>query len=164
MSIDIYFLEAVVAVVGGSVGTAGFIRRQHRKSVEGVVREVIKTELPDVIKSAVDGAVRDAIHPVDNRLAQVEGQMDMMKNIAFDIAKVLHHPEESRKPVDRLLDKFLDGDITDSEAAELRGYLEIIRDWEPGVPAPFEIYQGEQVAAAILLHTMNHAIAVSRGK
>jgi hypothetical protein len=137
MIFNIYFISALLTAVTGVIAIIGYLLSQHRKSIKSIVTE--------------------AIAPIDTRLCVIETKMELFwQRIAIDMAKTLHHPEPSRVQVDALLDNFMAGHLNDEDSEELRGYLEVIRDWEPGHPAPFTIFQGEQVAAAILLHTMEH--------
>jgi hypothetical protein len=138
---NIYFVAALLTAVLGVVTIIGYLLNQHRKSLQAIVTE----------------SLNEAISPVDKRLTIIETKMELFwQRIAIDMAKTLHHPEPSRARVDTLLDNFMSGHLNDADSSELRGYLEVIRDWEPGQIAPFMIFQGEQVAAAILLHTMEH--------
>lgn len=101
--------------------------------------------------------VDTSLVPVTTRLAVIEAKLDVFwRNVALDAARILHHPEPTRARVDELLDRFTGGILDDRGAAELRGYLETIRDWEPGKDAPFTIIQGEQPAAVMLLHTLTY--------
>jgi hypothetical protein len=58
----------------------------------------------------------------------------------------------------------MNGTLTPEEKTELRKTLISIRDWEPGgKEIGFPVYQGEQVAAALLLLTMEHAMSGGSG-
>jgi hypothetical protein len=138
---NIYFIAALLTAVLGVATIIGYLLSQHRKSIQTIV----------------DDSLDRKIGPVDKRLSVIETKMELFwQRIAIDMAKTLHHPEPSRARVDTLLDRFMTGHLSTPDTDELRGYLEVIRDWEPGQIAPFMVYQGEQVAAAILLHTMEH--------
>jgi hypothetical protein len=135
--VNIYFIAALLTALTGVIAVISYLLKQHRKSVRTIVTE--------------------ALSPMDKRLTVIETKMELFwQRIAIDMARTLHHPEPSRMRVDALLDNFMAGQLNDADSEELRRYLGIIRDWEPGHPAPFMIFQGEQVAAAILLHTMEH--------
>lgn len=143
MSVDVYFVEAVVAIGGAAFGIWSWSTRRLTNNAKEFVTDIL----------------RDALDPIGERLSTLETKMDLFwRSVAIDAAKILHHPEPSRFRVDELLDKFMAERISPAESTELRGYLEIIRDWEPGSPSPFKVFQGEQVAAAILLHTMEHVV------
>lgn len=108
-------------------------------------------------QTGLQGLIDTSLVPVTTRLTVIEAKLDVFwRNVALDAAKILHHPEATRARVDELLDRFTGGSLDDTGAAELRGYLETIRDWEPGSPAPFTIIQGEQPAAVMLLHTLTY--------
>lgn len=153
MNINIYFIDAALGILAGVLGALQYMRNRHKE----VVKELVRDGLKDVVTEVMEAAVAEQLHPFDTRLTVIETKMDVFwKGVALDAAKMLHHPEPSRYHVDELLDKFINGSLSDEESEELRGYLETIRDWEPGQAAPFRIFQGEQVAASILLHTMHH--------
>lgn len=139
MTVNIYFMEALLTVVIGVFTIGAYLLNSNKR----------------MTRSLVD----DAVSPLSNRLTIIETKVDVFwQRMAIDMARTLHHPEESRTQVDLLLDKFMDGTLEKDEVPELKHCLEIIREWEPGSPAPFTVYQGEQVAAAILLHTMDHTL------
>lgn len=145
MSVDIYYFAALGGTAAGVVTVAQWVGNRGK----GVIHD----------------AVREAISPLNTRLTVIETKMDVFwRSVAVDAAKILHHPEPERAHIDALLDAFLDARMTQAEAEELRGYLQTIRDWEQGRPSDFPIYPGEQVAATILLHTMDHVIAPLKEK
>lgn len=125
----------------------------------------------DKSKNTVRNIVKDEVQPVDSRLIVLETKMDLIwSGIARDLASVLHHPEPTRQRVDYLLDKFKhDIDrrpriLSDTELSELKRYLEIIRDWEPGHAAPFTVYPGEQGHAALLLNLIDYVLPGEENK
>jgi hypothetical protein len=149
---NIYFIAALLTALTGVCAIIGYLLKQHRNSIKSIVDESVRDAI-----APLDKRLDDTISPIDKRLAVIETKMELFwQRIAIDMAKTLHHPEPSRVRVDALLDNFMSGHLNDADSDELRGYLEVIRDWEPGQIAPFMIFQGEQVAAAILLHTMEH--------
>lgn len=94
------------------------------------------------------------------RLVRLETQTEVFwKSVAMDAAKIIHSPDPARQHIDVLLEAFMDGTITPEQQAELRKILLIMRDWEPGAETDFPVYPGEQVAAAILLRTMEYALS-----
>jgi hypothetical protein len=96
---------------------------------------------------------------VKDRTAVLETKVELWwKSVAMDAAKILHQPDPARAAVDKVLEAFMAGTLTKAQENELRGYLRIIRDYEPGQQTPFPIHNGEQTAAAILLSTMEHAL------
>lgn len=143
MSIDVYFVAAVLAILTTVFASIKWMLGRHRKCIEQIVSE----------SSA----------PLNTRLSVMEAKLDMfLTTAALDAAKILHHPEPSRFHIDALLDKLLDNHLTCGEADELRGYLRTIRDWEPGQDVGFKVFPGEQVAASILLITLDHAMEKTR--
>jgi hypothetical protein len=141
--VDIYFVEAVCSIVIAGFTFYQLWAKRSKKAIE------------DIVSSTFHRLMEEVIDPLKERVTIVETKMEVFwREIAGDMARVLHHPEPSRARVDELLDTLLAGTITPTEADELSGYLEVIRDWEYGMAAPFKIFPGEQVAAAILLHTM----------
>ena len=97
-----------------------------------------------------------------DRLAVLATKTEVFwRSVAMDVAKIIHSPDPSRAHLDRLLDAFMNGVLTPDQEHELRSVLVQIRDYEQGTPAEnigFPVYPGEQVAAAILLRTMEHAV------
>lgn len=116
----------------------------------------------------IEAAITRKNGPVLERLAVLEATTKDMKEtwrqIALDIASVLHHPVPERRQVDVLLDAFKDGTLTSEEEIELRKYLSQIRDWKPGDDIGFPVYEGEQGFAALLLRIMGHAINPRHGR
>lgn len=94
-----------------------------------------------------------------SKLAVLEAKMEVFwRSVGLDAAKILHSPHPERAHVDALLEAFMAGTITDAEKHELLRVLEEIRDYSPGKPVPdFPVQPGEQVAAAILLRSMEYA-------
>lgn len=96
-----------------------------------------------------------------DRLAVMETKIEVFwRSVAMDAAKIIHSPDPRRARVDTLLESFMNGTLTKEEDQELRKVLIVMRDAEPGrSPDPgFPVYPGEQIAAAILLRTMEHAL------
>lgn len=149
MHVDVYFVEAVCSIVIAAFTAYQWWSSRSKRAIESIVSSTFHKLMDEVID------------PLKERVTIVETKMEVFwREIAGDMARVLHHPEPSRKRVDDLLDILMADTLTKDECKELSGYLEIIRDWEPGQPAPFKIFPGEQVAAAILLHTMKNLMEV----
>lgn len=144
---DIVTIEAAV-----SLAAAAFSILQYASNRQ-------KREINQTVKDAID----EKIEPLLTRMAVVESKVDVFwKDVSYGSAKSLHHPEPTRQRLDELLDAFMQGILTEESEEELRGYLQVIRDWHAGDQAPFMIYPGEQVAAAILLSTMGHVLDSAR--
>jgi len=142
---NIYFLSAVGTVIATIFGAVQYVVRSRKKLIE------------EAVTMAIHRVVEELFDPLDKRVTIVETKMDLFwQKLAGDMARVLHHPEPSRVNIDLLLDDLMDGTMTPEGTTELAGYLRIIRDWEPGQDVGFVVYPGEQVAAAILLHTLDH--------
>ena len=146
-AVNIYFLAALLGVITGVLVFWQYLRDRYQKATRSVVTD------------AIHGIIDTHIDPMNTRLTIIETKMEVFwREVAGDLARVLHHPEPTRWRVDELLETLMNGTLTTAEATELKSYLYTIRDWEEGSPAPFKIFQGEQVAAAILLHTIEHVI------
>lgn len=106
------------------------------------------------IKSIVVEAIHEAVEPIKTDVAVLKSQVGFLW---ADAITVLHHPEPSRFRVDYLLDALKAGTIRKAEILELKAALVAIISHEEGSnPAPFKVFQGEQIAAAILLHAIDH--------
>lgn len=93
---------------------------------------------------------------LSDRIIALETKVDVFwKNVALDVARVLHSPNPARAHVDELLEAFMEGRISHTERDELKDLLVYIRDYHPGDPSDFPVYPGDQVAAAILLQTID---------
>lgn len=115
------------------------------------------------------GMIKEALEPVIEVQTTMKVKVDALwNNLAAAMANILHQPDPSRRPVDRLLEAFMSGTLTSEERLELRKYLVAIMNWEPGSgPVEVEVSpgktmeipvnQGEQAPAAILLLTMDSA-------
>lgn len=105
------------------------------------------------------GKLTDRQGNVLDRLSILETKIEVFwRTVAMDAAKIIHSPDPRRSRVDYLLEQFTEGTLTTAEELELRKILVTIRDYEPGAPSVFPIHPGEQVAAAILLRTMEYVI------
>lgn len=174
LQINIYFLAAFIGVATGVLMIWQWIRDRHKKYIDQAIKDKLEQALKgfsEEITKRIESSIRDEVdesyHKVkeefldslDRRVTVMETKVEVFwQRIAVDVAKVLHHPEPSRARVDELLEVLMSGSMTSEDARELCGYLEIIRDWEPGNKAPFTVFQGEQVAAAILLHAMDYVV------
>lgn len=154
------------------------VRAQNADEVRNIVREEIQAFVSkqQEISNRTDGLVvtqtrqTQDLHELADRMGRVLDRLSVMetkievfwKSVAMDAAKIIHSPDPRRAHIDALLDAFTEGTITTQQASELKTILVFLRDWEPGKPADFPVYPGEQVAAAILLRTMDHAIPGGR--
>lgn len=118
---------------------------------------------PTAREEAIKNILSRELSPIQKTLTQLEVKIDVYwTNFSMDAAKILHQPDPARHHIDVLLESFMDGTITDGERQELKKFLYIIRNWEPGQEVGFPIHPGEQVAAAILLRTMDYVIDTTR--
>lgn len=128
--------------------------------LEDRVRDIELTRTDDAVRAVV----RAEIAPLTAVITSLETKVDVFwKAVNVNVAKVLHQPDPRRRHVDALLERFMaemegGGMLTFEEHAELHGYLETIRDWEPGKHAAFPIRDGEQFGAAILLAALDYMI------
>lgn len=101
-----------------------------------------------------------ALQPLVTEMAALGSKMDVLwevqKQAALDAARILHHPLEDRRMIDKLLDAFVDDTLTPEEEIQFRKYLVIIKDWKPGDDVGFPVYQGEQLAASGLLRFLTY--------
>lgn len=176
---------AVVSTIAGALATLAVwlgyretrrtaTRKKNVDEIRGIVREEIKVfvDKQQELSNRTDNVVAqqskqtqelhdltDKMGRVLDRLAVMETKIEVFwKSVAMDAAKIIHSPDPRRASIDALLDSFMNGTIKQEEVVKLKNILVILRDWEPGVPSDFPVYPGEQVAAAILLRTMDHAI------
>jgi len=120
-------------------------------------------ESRDNEREAIKNIISDKLAPIGEKLAKLEVKIDVYwTNFSMDAAKILHQPDPARHHIDVLLEAYMDGTISDAERQELKKFLYIIRNWEPGQEVGFPVHPGEQVAAAILLRTMDYVIAATR--
>lgn len=144
----------------GACTVVGFLLERHRKSAKAEAEAAIKELLTEPL-----GKMEESLHRLDVRMSVTESRMDdFHEDLKLAMIKILHHPEKSRRRVDELLDKLRENTLEEGEPGELREYLEYIRDWEPGDKSDFRIFDGEQVAAALLLHVMDQDAKRSEGK
>jgi hypothetical protein len=146
MILNIYFLAAASGVIAVTWETVQHVRRGRKDSIEDIVHHAL---VP----------IHEGLNEIKTDLAVIRTKVDPMwtgwnASIA-NSSSVLHHPEPSRYHIDALLDRLQDGVITIEEVTELRGHLETIMHWEPGLPAPYKIFQGEQSAAASMLSALD---------
>lgn len=169
--INVYFLAALAGVLIAAFTFWEWLKRRHKSFVSECVEDALDDSLDELVKTLTERLtfvihdqvevayhrLKDVLDALDRRVTIMETKVDVFwQKVAHDMASVLHHPEQSRQYLDQLLDALMDGNLTNAQYRELRKYLETIRDWEPGDPAPFIVYQGEQVAAVILLHAINY--------
>lgn len=116
------------------------------------------------VESTIEAAIIRSQAPFLERFTSLETKMEwvwdqqkqLARQLAMDAARILHQPDPRRSMIDSLLEAFMDGTLSSEEERELRKYLIIIRNWEPGQDVGFPVHPGEQTAAAILLRTMYH--------
>ena len=151
------------------------VRQHNIEEIKAIVREEIKTFVDKQQAQGVrmDGVIAqqhesaENLHELADKMGRVLDRQAIMetkievfwRSVAMDAAKIIHSPDPRRAHIDELLDAFMGGSLTGVQASELREILVFLRDWEPGKPSDFPVYQGEQVAAAILLRTMDHALS-----
>jgi hypothetical protein len=113
------------------------------------------------------GMIHDALNPLSETMTKLGVKVDTLwSQLAVSMAQILHQPDPARRPVDRLLEALMEGTLSNEERTELRKYLAAIKNWEPGSGEAnvelgpdntfsFPVHNGEQVAAGILLLTMD---------
>jgi hypothetical protein len=103
------------------------------------------------------------IRSLTDRTVALETKVDVFwKNVALNLAQILHSPNPARAHVDALLEKLMaelkgeEGELlTPDEREELRRLLAYMAQHHHGDPSDFPIYPSDQVSAAILLETMD---------
>lgn len=111
------------------------------------------------LSALVKHAVADGVQPLSERLTIVETKLQMfLGGVSFDMAKIIHQPHPERVHIDDLIDAFLAGRLTVEQKAELTRILESIRDHQHGEELSFPVLPGEQAAASLLLHTLEHGL------
>lgn len=105
------------------------------------------------------GMILEALHPIEHTVTDTSSKVDgLIGQLSIIMAQLLHQPDPARRPVDILLEAFMDGTLTLEERLELRKYLTIIKNWKPEQESPFPIHSGEQLQAAIMLLTMDFPV------
>lgn len=114
--------------------------------------------------SRIEKALEDILgqnRAMADQMARMGVKVDVywttLEALAMNSAKQIHQPDPARAHVDKLLEAFMEGTLTDAERIELRKILVVIRNYEPNgtTPLDFPVHPGEQTAAAILLSTMD---------
>lgn len=154
-------LTLVIAVGGLLAVLVGWLtwRESHRATVES--HDMAK------IKSIVDTALAESLDPLKieqgenkTRVAVLETQVNLLwGNLQKDMARILHSPDPRRSHVDHLMDKLIDDvPLSGGEETELRGILDKIMHYEPGISPDlgFPVHPGEQVVAAFLLRSLDY--------
>lgn len=100
--------------------------------------------------------LRAAIDTLTKQGVKVDMYWSTLESLAMNAAKGLHQPDPRRARVDHLLEAFMEGTLTDGERIDLKKYLVLIRNYEPGITRlDFPVYPGEQTFATILLSTID---------
>lgn len=102
--------------------------------------------------------VKEEVSKNTTRIGVLESKMDVFwRNVALDVAQVLHSPHEGWQHLDLLLDRFRDDTITSSEMSELTELLRKVKDGKFSSLVP--VSRSDQIAASLLLR----AIEQTRG-
>lgn len=144
--------EAIEIGIQPLVGRVSALEQQGAASAQ---------HLQDMIKMTVT----TALQPLEGRVTVLETKIDLFwKQVAMDVAKILHQPDPRRSEVDHLLELFMEDALSPDEELQLRKYLVTIRDWEEGKDVGFPVWPGEQISAAFLLRLMSHTLTPRRSK
>ena len=110
--------------------------------------------------------VSEAVSPINGRLGVLETKIDVFwRNVAFDAAKILHSPHDSRSDLDALLEAFLDDRLAPGDVADLDQKLMEIRDEDVGgIMDGQPTKAGNKIAAAIVLMVLQNVNAGKRDK
>lgn len=175
-------LSIVLGIIAalGSAGTVAYYLDTHNSSVSSKRQaeidarlehhlHPISTDLADIhvklehmnVQQAASqkAAIIEALEPVKEQLTALNTKVDplwttLVQN-AMHNADVLHHPHPERAELDELLDHFKEDTLTREEERRLRRFLNLIKNWEPGVDIGFPVYESEPSAAANLLGTLD---------
>lgn len=113
--------------------------KESRKAAEErfvKMQESIDKQFDTIYKSVEDLAVR---------VAQVEVKMSVFwKDVTYDAARILHKPHPEARPMDRLLERYMQEEISEEEVIELKEKLRQKIQSE-------EIDSGERTAASFML-------------
>jgi hypothetical protein len=175
-------LLTIIIALGGLLGVAvawlGY-RESHRNNVkaddEAVIKAIISAEMAPLHNQVASiTTVLDAVkgqQTIDSgrlgttldRLAVLETKVEVFwKDVAMNVSKIIHSPDPRRANIDRLMktyQRYLRNEgpyLTREQEKELHPILETMMNYEPGQPTDFPIYQGEQVAAGIMLAIMDN--------
>lgn len=122
----------------------------------GLVEAKTGPDAQEFQRLLIRGMITDSLGPLDKQISSLETKVELFwGSLATEMAKILHQPDPLRHHIDRLLESFMEGTLSNDERVELRKHLVYIRNWEQGQPSEYPIHPGEQVAAAILLKTMD---------
>jgi hypothetical protein len=182
--VDVATLVLAVSTALGGGGSiflwlethAASFRERRTKEAKNVVIETVaplKVELTELqAKVAADrihhadmiaSELGKALVPVRDQLAilntKVEPLWTALINMGINQTNVLHQPDPRRAHVDALLEKLQvelrGGELMSADDfVRLRGYLELIKTWEPGQDIGFPVLPAEPTSAAILLSVM----------
>lgn len=106
--------------------------------------------------------VAEKIGDISTRVAVLENTQGFLRDLMHSQAQVLHQPDPRRAHIDVLLEALMEDRLTADEDLALRGYLETIKNWEPGQDVGFPVHPGEPTSASILLATMDHVLPPPR--
>lgn len=102
--------------------------------------------------------ISEKLGDVVTRIAVLESTQGFLRDLMHGQAQVLHQPDPRRHHIDVLLEALMEDRLTEAQETELRGYLQLIKEWEPGRDVGFPVHPGEQTAASVLLATMDHVL------
>lgn len=161
-------ITTAAAFIGACVGVSAYFwtrseaARQRRES-DAKQDEIGQSALriATETQAKVDREVPrlwNAIAEQQHHTGILETKMEVFwRNMAVDVANVLHSPHEGWRGLDILLEKFRDETITDTEMSDLTAMLRMIVDGS--FAELMTVSRADQVAASLLLR----AIEVTRG-
>ncbi len=98
-------------------------------------------------KQQLDG-MREALDDLLSRVTKVEVQISVFwKDVSFDAARTLHKPHPEARPMDMLLERYMQGVIKDEQLIELKEKLRQKIQCE-------EADKGERTAASMMLRSI----------
>lgn len=109
------------------------------------------------LAKTVSDIVSEAIAPVNGRLGVLETKIDVFwRNVAFDAAKILHSPHDSRTDLDELIEAFEGSRLSILQESQLRLKLLELRDGLVGeIMDGQPTLAGDRIAAAIIIRVLD---------
>jgi hypothetical protein len=115
-------------------------------------------QMLEVVVTRSLSPVSEKMGDISTRIAVLENTQGFLRDLMHGQAQVLHQPDPRRHHIDILLEALMEDRLTADEETELRGYLHLIKEWEPGKDVGFPVHPGEPTSASILLATMDHVL------
>lgn len=115
------------------------------------------------IATVIKAALYEALDPIKTDIATLKGDTGAMwkslEQLSVAYAQMIHKPHPENQELDALLDAYVswvegDGPFSQEQELELRRYLKLMKNWQPGQQLNFVIEPEDPTRAAALLATM----------